>query len=96
MIALLLATGLAGSPAPAPAARAWCGHLAHSASTIEEARLSGIPRLKVVLGATLIADARERSAQYELISLVYDGNAGGQASPAEVAGITYTACMRGA
>lgn len=96
MIALLLAAGLVGTPAPDLTARSWCGHLAHSASTIEEARLSGIPRLQVVVGATLIADAGERSAQFQLISLVYDGNAGGQASPAEVAGITYTACMRGA
>lgn len=96
MIALLVATGLAGSPPPGPTPRAWCRHLAHSASTIEEARLSGIPRLKVVVGAALISDAGERSAQFELISLVYDGNADGQASPAEVAGITYAACMRGA
>jgi hypothetical protein len=95
VIALLLATGLAGNPAPPPAARTWCRHLAHSAGVIAEAKLSGVSRLRMVAAAVLIADEQERSAMSALIELAYDGNAGDQASPAELAGITYSTCMRG-
>lgn len=95
MIALLLATALTGSAAPAPSARAWCSHVAKSASTIAEAKLSGISRIRIAAAALLVDDEHERGLLLDLISLAYDGNAGDVATPADLAAITYTACMKG-